>query len=675
MPKLQTPNPRWMWYPGDFEIHHSLKLHCRREERGFIWPAFWKLDDCWHNVIFRKKVQINHPATIKVSGTGVGYLEIGTKRYHYNETAILTPGEYSLLVMAVKMDGLPAIFVAGGGPCKDAITSADGWEVTHLIGETGRLDGPGWKPVGHNTMYMCENDNPEIFKFEYETIKPIAQRKIDEGILYDFGRQTFGKLVFENIAPGPAMQVFYGESETEALDTALSYISDQVPENVSDYTMIPRAFRYIAVKDAGRSHTLTADYEFLPLEYNGKFQCSDEMLNRIWDVAAYTFHLNSREFFLDGIKRDRWVWSGDAYQSYLINYYLFFDRDIVKRTTIALRGKDPVEQHINTIMDYTFYWIIGVADYYRFTGDVAFVGEIWPKMKTMLDFILSRLNSDGLAEGLPGDWIFIDWHTYLDKTGPLCAEQMLLARALESAAVCAGLIGQDGSLYQAKADELRNTLDILYWDKKQGAYIDSFASGGFNVTRHANIFAILHGFAKGDKVQTIIDKVLKNDAIPQITTPYFKFYELEVLCATGETQAALNIMLDYWGGMLNLGATSFWEEYDPTQDFPEHYAMYGDKYGKSLCHAWGASPIYLLGRYFLGVSPTSDAYETFDVVPNLGGLEWMEGVVPVSGGEVNVYASKTCVKVCASVPGGTLVWNGERIPLPQGVMVERSYKA
>lgn len=661
-----------MWYPGDFEIHHSLKVHCRREERGFDWPAFWKMDDCWHNILFRKYVHIDESTTIYAIGTGVGYLDVDGKPYPYNTPVTLSPGEHQIRVIAAKPDGLPAAYVIGEGPSKHVAASGEGWEVTHLVSEASRQDGPGWKPVGYSTMYTERDDNPEVFKFAYDPIKPASQIKTPEGILYDFGRVTFGKLLFNHIETGAAMPVFYGESEDEALDTEFSYICDQVPADVSSYVMKPRAFRYIYVQNSKRSHTLTAEYEYLPLEYRGSFRSSNDTLNRIWDVAAYTFHLNSREFFLDGIKRDRWVWSGDAYQSYLINYYLFFDLELVKRTTLALRGKDPVEQHINTIMDYSFYWIIGVADYYRFTGDIEFIQGIWPKIKTLLDFILSRLNDDGLAEWLPGDWVFIDWSTALDKTGALCAEQMLLARALESAAICAQLAGEDAAPYQAKAESLREKIDSLFWDKNQGAYIDSFQSGRFNVTRHANIFALLFGFAKDDeKVQSIIERVLKNDDVPQITTPYFKFYELEVLCAIGDVRAALQTMLSYWGGMLDLGATTFWEEYDPNQDFPEHYAMYGDKFGKSFCHAWGASPIYLLGRYFLGVRPTSDAYATFECVPDLGGLEWMEGTVPLPGGSVTVYADTSSVRVCASVSGGVLVWNGERIPLPQGITVDR----
>ncbi len=48
-------------------------------------------------------------------------------------------------------------------------------------------------------------------------------------------------------------------------------------------------------------------YEYLPLVHRGAFKSSDEELNKISDVAARTLELNTREFFLDSIKRDRWV--------------------------------------------------------------------------------------------------------------------------------------------------------------------------------------------------------------------------------------------------------------------------------------------------------------------------------------------------------------------------------
>jgi len=107
-----------------------------------------------------------------------------------------------------------------------------------------------------------------------------------------------------------------------------------------------RAFRYVNIQwEEGVSlDSASLLFEYLPVATRGSFRSSDEEINKIWDVAAYTLHLNTREFFIDGIKRDRWVWSGDAYQSYLMNYYLFFDSSSVTRTLWALRGKEPCNE-------------------------------------------------------------------------------------------------------------------------------------------------------------------------------------------------------------------------------------------------------------------------------------------------------------------------------------------
>ena len=53
--------------------------------------------------------------------------------------------------------------------------------------------------------------------------------------------------------------------------------------------------------------------------------------------------------------------------------------------------------------------------------------------------------------------------------------------------------------------------------------------------------------------------------------------------------------------------------------------MYGHPYEKSLCHAWSASPIYLLGNFRMGVQNTGIAYGTFDVRPMLGDLKEFSG--------------------------------------------------
>ena len=90
---------------------------------------------------------------------------------------------------------------------------------------------------------------------------------------------------------------------------------------------------------------------------------------------------------------------GDAIQSYLMNYYLRFDTDCVRRTIRQLRGKDPVTAHVNTIMDYTFYWFKSVLDFYQYTGDIRFVQRDIPRMQTLMQYVSRQTQSRGDGRG------------------------------------------------------------------------------------------------------------------------------------------------------------------------------------------------------------------------------------------------------------------------------------
>ena len=89
-------------------------------------------------------------------------------------------------------------------------------------------------------------------------------------------------------------------------------------------------------------------------------------------------------------------------------------------------------------MDYTFYWFLSVYDYYMYSGDRHFVNQLYPRMQTMMDYVLGRTNKNGMVEGMSGDWVFVDWADgYLDKKGELSFEQVLFCRSLETMALCA----------------------------------------------------------------------------------------------------------------------------------------------------------------------------------------------------------------------------------------------
>lgn len=425
------------------------------------------------------------------------------------------------------------------------------------------------------------------------------------------------------------------------------------------------AFRYIYVTAETGQPQITAQLEYLPVEDKASFVCDDEALPKIWEICTRAFHLNSREFFLDGIKRDRWVWAGDAYQSYMIDRYLYAEPQIIKRTIRALLDRAPYKRHINTINDYSAYMFLGVQEYYFATGDLAFVASVWDLLKELYRFITSRLDAEtGYVVARPGDWIFIDWHSF-DLEGPLCAEQILLHQVYLAMDQLSGLMGEACDCRE-RAAILKARILRDYWDEEKNGFIDSFTSGKRQVTRHANIFAILYDFADEEKKQRILRHVLLNDGTPQITTPYFKLFELMALGQMGRMETLQDYIDSYWGGMIENGATSAWEEYIPSRKGIEHYEMYGDKYGCSLCHAWGSGPILLLGKYCAGVRPTSVGTASFEVAPCPGRYQHFDACVPIGEGTVRVTYAEGHVTVETDVPGGVLRFAGGEWAIPTG---------
>lgn len=664
----------WIWYPGDFEIWLSNKMQNRRTERGTFFPPFWKLDSHYVLINFHKVYDLAEGEEADIYVEGKYNIKLDSKLLPGEPAHIHLPaGKHVLDMKVFCQDRVPAVYVKGRKLVSDA-----SWQVTfedkEWIDASGKVSdqsGTVWLPAGTGGFTDAAYP-PATYSLLRVPAYAVHKEKAAEGEVYDFGKETFGFVKIHGLKGKGAFALYYGESREEALGTEHCETLDRLElaggAAVDSVLPLSKAFRYVQVQaGAGVSYdSISMFYEYAPVKDKGAFRCSDDQVNRIYDVAKYTLHLNTREFFIDGIKRDRWVWSGDAYQSYLMNYYLFFDSATVMRTLLAQRGKDPVTSHINTIMDYTFYWFLGIYDYYRYTGDTAFIRLCYPRMQTLMNYCLGRRNSDGLLQGMAGDWIFIDWADGLSKEGEVSFEQLLFCRSLETMALCADIVHdtQAQQQYNDLSKDVKGKLFNWYWNESKQALVHSRINGKptDNVTRYANMFSIFFNYLNSQQQQGVKQQVLLNNQVPAITTPYMRFYELEALCALGEQGYVLQEMKRYWGGMLDLGATSFWEEYNPARKGAEHYAMYGRPFGKSLCHAWGASPIYLLGKYYLGVTPETPGYATYSVTPVLGGLQWMEGEVPTPGGNIQVYCSKSEIKVQSPAGKGVLRFKSSKKP-------------
>lgn len=676
----------WIWYPGDFDIYMNNVMQNRRTERGSFFPVFWKMDSHYVLVDFHKEFTLSEPEEAKLFVEGTYNVKIdGQAITGFPKSIQIPAGKHKLSLKVYSQATVPAIFVQGKTLVSDEswLTTFEDKEWIDASGKTSDKSGTTFVSAGSwglTDPYRL----PSAFKLPVVKHTAVKTEKAGTGYFADFGKETFGFIKVHGLKGKGKLSLYYGESKEEALSTdkceTLDHLEIDLTNKKDSVMPLSKAFRYVNFQPGNgvSADSISMLYEYAPVTERGCFKSSDAELNKIYDVAKYTFHLNTREFFIDGIKRDRWVWSGDAYQSYLMNYYSFFDAPTVKRTLLAQRGKDPVTAHINTIMDYSFYWFLGIYDYYKFTGDRKFVQDIYPRMQSLMTYINGRKNKNGLLEWMPGDWIFIDWADKLSKDGEVSFEQLLYARSLETMALCAKLANdsENATTYEEQARTLKTKIFDIYWNQSKHALVHSRVAGQptENVTRYANMFGIFFDYFTPEQKLAVKEHVLLNNSINKITTPYMRFYELEALCAMGEQSYVLKEMKNYWGGMLKLGATSFWEEYNPDKKGTEHLAMYGRPFGKSLCHAWGASPIYLLGKYYLGVSPDSPGYETYTIEPHLGGLAWMEGKVPTANGDISVYMNKGEIKVSAATGKGKLRIKSKTKPVAKGAEIKEISK-
>ena len=82
--------------------------------------------------------------------------------------------------------------------------------------------------------------------------------------------------------------------------------------------------------------------------------------------------------------------------------------------------------------------------------------------------------------------------------------------------------------------------------------------------------------------------------IKNIATPYMYHHIVEAIFEAGLKEEAVQLMKDYWGKMLSLGADTYWEAFDPDQT---DYSPYGSPIVNSYCHEWSCTLVYLLSKY------------------------------------------------------------------------------
>ena len=170
-----------------------------------------------------------------------------------------------------------------------------------------------------------------------------------------------------------------------------------------------------------RVKSIHADHIYYPVKYEGSFESSDALLNRIWETGAYTAHLCMQDGVWDASKRDRGRWMGDTDVSGPVIEDVFARQDADGRHAGPADGcgpEAPVDQHVNGIPGYSSFWFTGVADYYRHTGDKAFLEREHQRMLQLLQVVDGEFDERNIYANKSKVWLYVDWSPELNGDTP-----------------------------------------------------------------------------------------------------------------------------------------------------------------------------------------------------------------------------------------------------------------
>ena len=468
-------------------------------------------------------------------------------------------------------------------------------------------------------------------------------------ILLDFGKEIHGGIEFVtgNWADGIAkkVRVRLGESVSEAMSELNDESNAENDHAIRDQVVLlpwlgskvvgNSGFRFARIDFVDVNSTLVlkevnAISVYHDIPYLGSFESSDALLNQIWKTGAYTVHLNIQNYLWDGIKRDRLVWVGDMHPEIKTINSVFGNNDVVTRSLDLIRDSTPLPGWMNGISSYSMWWILIHYEWYQQYGDLDYLKEQRSYIIGLMNLFCSKVDENG-NEHLDGNR-FLDWPSSPYSGAVDAGYHALLKITLEQGAKLLSIL-----------DEKKTAKLCL----KKAAKMQKISLEPVGSKQAASLMFLADMMKKNEAV----DIILKNG--DKDFSTFYGYYMLQALAKSGHYKEAIEIIRSYWGGMLSLGATTFWEDFNtdwldnagridelPVEGKIDVHATYGEfcyiGLRHSLCHGWASGPTSWLSEHVLGIKVVDTGSKKICIDPHLGDLKWARGTYPTPYGVLKV---------------------------------------
>lgn len=453
-------------------------------------------------------------------------------------------------------------------------------------------------------------------------------------VVVDFGRHMTGHFsfypkTFSSVQDAPIRLKFtFGEVPAELnapFDPypgclSRAWLQDEiVTVPYVDMTItIPRrlAFRYVKIELLGTP----APFEFVFSDLSCKATSSAQpfvaklaektpkIIQNINRIGLETLRECMQGVYEDGPKRDQRLWIGDLYLESLANLFSFKQHDLTRRCLylLASLAMDDGRLHANVFehprphpqtgtfcMDYSLLYNVALLEYLKATGDMATAADLWPVAYRQIENGLSYLDADFVFDAnKKGEnlWLFFDWCEKLDKR---VAMQGVMILALEASLELAQAIGKS-SIAEELAEcsaKMKVAARARFYDAAKQCFS---AEPNGQVSHLSQAWMILAGVATKDEGARAMQAAFADADAVYPRAPYAYHYVIEALIACGLHEEARTRLEQYWGGMVERGADTFWEVYDPGNELASPYGFHPMN---SYCHAWSCTPVYFINKY------------------------------------------------------------------------------
>lgn len=387
----------------------------------------------------------------------------------------------------------------------------------------------------------------------------------------------------------------------------------RLPEEVR----IPRrlACRYVKIEVLAQSYFdfVIEDFSFdavtsatgKPMELSA--EC-DPMIRRINEVGLKTLAECMQTVYEDGPKRDQRLWIGDLYLEALANAYSYRNHTLTKRCLYllaALADEDgylhatvyeypmPMPQINQHVHDYSLLYGVALLEYLKETGDRQTAEDLWSVVEYQVEFARTYLK-DGIYDvnKQPAWWLVFDWKDDLNRATPM---QGLMTFCIAKSLELAEMLGYEDRAavkeWSKVLDQMRRASKSKLYDKQRGVMLSGDQG---QVSYLSQAWMTLSDTFSRKEAQRAMRYVLENEDTCYPGSPYAYHYIIEALLHCGMETEARELMVKYWGGMIQKGADTFWEVYDPKDD---KRSPYGAHVVNSACHAWSCTPVYFINKY------------------------------------------------------------------------------